>query len=72
MAQPTLLREDRGILFQGDTVALCNTLDMQSDVISEAHDSPLGGGHQRAQKMAATIASRFDWPHFGQTVQAWV
>jgi len=60
--RPRLFRMDRGLLFFKDTVPLCITLDTRSDVISEAHDSPLGGGHQGAEKTAAAIASRFYWP----------
>jgi len=42
------------------TGVLCILLVMQSDVISEAYNSPLGGGHQGAEKTAAAIASQFD------------
>jgi len=47
---------DCGLLFRKDTVALSIPLDTRSDVISEAHDSPLGGGHQGAEITAAAFA----------------
>jgi len=59
MVRARLFRLDRGLVFRRDPGALCILTDMRSDVISEAHDSPLGGGHQGAEKTAAAIASRF-------------
>jgi transposase InsO family protein len=67
-----LFRLDHGLLFRRDTGTLCIPSDMRSDVISEAHDSPLGGGHQGAEKTAATTASRFYWPHLTQSIRVWV
>jgi len=45
---------------------------MRSNVISEARDSPLGGGHQSAEKMAAAIASQFYWAQLTPAILAWV
>ena len=45
MVPARLFLLDRSLLFRRDTGALCIPTDMCSDVISEAHDSPLGGGH---------------------------
>ena len=67
-----LFRLDCDLLFRSDTWALCILLDMQSDIILEARDAPLGGGHPGAGIPAATIASRFYWPHLTQTVRVWV
>jgi hypothetical protein len=72
MVRARLFRLDRGLLFCRDTGALCILTDMRRDFISEAHDSPLGGGHQGVEKTAAAIASQFYWPHLTQTVRAWV
>jgi len=70
--RPRLLLLDYSLLFRMDTGVLCIALDMQSDIISEDHDSPLCGGHKGAETMAAAIASRLYWPHLAQTVWAWV
>jgi len=72
MVWSRLFRLDCGLPFRRDTGALCIPTDMRSDVILEAHDSPLGGGHQGAEKTAAAIASWCYWPHWTQTVRAWV
>jgi hypothetical protein len=72
MVRARLFRLDRGLLPLRYTGALCILADMRSDVISEAHDSPLGGGHQGDEKTAAAIASRFYRPNLTQTVRAGV
>jgi len=59
MIRARWFRLDHGLHFRRDTGALCIQLDMRSDLISEAHNSPLGRGHQGAAKTAAAIASRF-------------
>lgn len=64
-------RLDHGILFCRDNGALCITVDMRCNVMSEAHESPLGSGHQGAAKTMADIASKFYWPHQTQPKLAW-
>lgn len=55
-----------------DTGAPCIPLDMLSDVITEAHDSPHGGGHEGAEIKAAAVMSWFYWPHSSEPVLAWI
>jgi hypothetical protein len=49
MVQVRLFQLDRGLLLRRDTGALCIPLDRGSDIMSEAHDCPLGGAHQGAE-----------------------
>jgi len=45
---------------------------LQADVIREAHDATLGGGHVGVEKTAAAVASRYHWPRQTDTVMEWV
>jgi hypothetical protein len=63
MVRARLFQLDHSLLFRNDTQALCHPVDMWSDVMLEAHNSALGGGHQRAETMGAAIALRCHWPN---------
>ena len=42
------------------------------DVIQEAHDAILGGGHSGIVKTAAVVGSRYYWPKMTDSVAEWI
>jgi len=66
-----LYRLDHSLLCRRDPGALCIPLDTRGNVISESHDSLLGGRHQGAETTAAALTSQFYYPHLTETIQAW-
>jgi transposase InsO family protein len=70
-AKGYLLRD--GLLFhRASGEKLCIPRVLQADVIREAHDAILGGGHVGVEKTAAAVASRYHWPRQTDTVAEWV
>jgi len=60
-AKGYILRD--GLLFhRASGEKLCIPRVLQADVIREAHDAILGGGHVGVEKTAAAVASRYYWP----------
>lgn len=51
---------------------LCIPKNMRADVIREAHDAILGGGHIGVEKTAAAVTSRYHWPRLTDSVAEWV
>jgi transposase InsO family protein len=51
---------------------LCIPKSLQADVIREAHDAILGGGHVGVEKTAAAVAARYHWPSMTDSIAAWV
>jgi len=51
---------------------LCIPKIMRADVIREAHDAILGGGHIGIAKTAAAVASRYHWPKMTDAVSEWI
>jgi len=51
---------------------LCIPDNLRSDVIREAHDAILGGGHAGIEKTIAAVASRYHWPRMTDTITNWI
>jgi len=51
---------------------LCIPRVLQADVIQEAHDAILGGGHVGIEQTAVAVASRYYWPWQTDMVAEWV
>jgi hypothetical protein len=51
---------------------LCIPKVLRPDVIREAHDAILGGGHVGIEKTAAAVASRYHWPKLTDSIADWV
>lgn len=45
---------------------------LRADVIREAHDVILGGGHNGVTKTAAAVSARYHWPKSTDSVAEWV
>ena len=45
---------------------------MRTDVIQEAHDAILGGGHSGIAKTASAVGSRYYWPKLTDSVAEWI
>jgi transposase InsO family protein len=51
---------------------LCIPANLRSDVIREAHDAILGGGHAGIEKTVAAVTSRYHWPRMTDTITDWI
>jgi len=51
---------------------LCIPQPLRADVIREAHDAILGGGHSGIAKIAAAVGSRYHWPKMTDSVAEWI
>jgi len=51
---------------------LCIPKFLRTDVIREAHDAILGGGHGSIAKTAAAVGSRYYWPKLTDSVAEWI
>jgi len=70
-AKGYILRD--GLLFhRASGEKLCIPRVLQADVIREAHDAILGGGHAGVEETAAAVASRYHWPRQTDTIAEWV
>jgi len=47
---------------------LCIPKSLRSDVIREAHDAILGGGHVGIEKTAAAVSARYHWPRMTDSI----
>jgi len=45
---------------------------LRSDVICEAHDAILGGGHIGTAKTAVALGSRYHWPKMTNSIAEWI
>jgi len=45
---------------------------MRADVVWEAHDAILGGGHSGIAKTAAAVGSRYYWPKLTDSIAEWI
>jgi len=45
---------------------------MRADVIWEAHDAILGGGHNGIAKTVAVVGSRYHWPKMTDSIEEWI
>jgi transposase InsO family protein len=64
---------DDGLLFHKPSGGkLCIPRGLRADVIREAHDAILGGGHTGVVKTAAAVSSRYHWPKMTDSVAEWV
>ena len=62
-----------GLLFHTPSGGkLCIPRVLRGDVIREAHDAILGGGHTGVVKTAAAVSSRYHWPKMMDPVTEWV
>jgi hypothetical protein len=62
-----------GLLFhRASGGTLCIPHSQRQDVIREAHDAILGGGHAGIEKTAAAVSSRYYWPRLTDSVANWV
>jgi len=70
-AKGYILRD--GLLFhRASGEKLCIPGVLQADVIREAHDAILGGGHVGVEKTGAAVASRYYWCRQTDMVAEWV
>jgi len=51
---------------------LCIPKSLRSDVIREAHDAILGGGHVGIEKTTAAVSARYHWPRMKDSIVEWV
>jgi len=51
---------------------LCIPKFLRTEVIREAHDAILGGGHRGIAKTAAAVGSRYYWPKLTDLVAEWI
>jgi len=51
---------------------LCIPKSLRADVIREAHDAILGGGHIGAEKTMAAVTARYHWPRMTESISEWV
>jgi len=51
---------------------LCIPDNLRSDVIREAHDVILGGGHAGIEKTIAAVASQYHWPRMTDKIANWI
>jgi len=66
------LLED-GLLFHTPSGGkLCIPRALRADVIREAHDAILGGGHTGVVKTAAAVSSWYHWPRMMDSIAEWV
>ena len=64
---------EEGLLFHAPSGGkLCIPKSLRSDVIREAHDAILGGGHMGTAKTAAAVGSRYHWPKMTDSVAEWI
>jgi transposase InsO family protein len=64
---------DDGLLFhRASGNKLCIPQPLRADVLREAHDATLGGGHVGIAKTVAAVADRYFWPKLTDSVMAWV
>jgi len=67
MERPCLIQLEYDLQSRTDTATLCIPLDMRSDVISHAAESPLGGDQQGAENITVAIASWLLLPQLTQS-----
>jgi len=64
---------EEGLLFHKPLGGkLCIPKSMRADVVREAHDAILGGGHSRITKTAAVVGSRYYWPKLTDSIAEWI
>jgi len=64
---------EEGLLFHAPSGGkLCIPKSLRSDVIREAHDAILGGGHMGTAKTAAAVGSRYHWPKMTDSIAEWI
>ena len=64
---------EQGLLYHRPSGGkLCIPKSLRSDVIREAHDAILGGGHIRTAKKAAAVGSRYHWLKMTDSIAEWI
>jgi len=64
---------EEGLLFQMPSGGkLCILRSMRADVVREAHDAILGGGHSGIAKTAAAVGSWYYWPKLTDSIAEWI
>jgi transposase InsO family protein len=64
---------DDGLLFhRASGNKLCIPTPLRADVLREAHDATLGGGHVGVAKTVAAVSARYFWPNLTDSVMDWV
>jgi len=64
---------EEGLLFHKPSGGkLCIPKSMRADVVPEAHDAILGGGHSGIAKTAAAVGSRYYWPKLTDSIAEWI
>ena len=66
------LLEDGLLFYTPSGGKLCIPRALRADVIREAHDAILGGGHTGVVKTAAAVSSRYHWPRMMDSIAEWV
>jgi len=64
---------EEGLLFHKPSGGkLCIPKSMRAEVVREAHDAILGGGHSGIAKTAAMVGSRYYWPKLTDSIAEWI
>jgi len=64
---------EEGLLFHKPSGGkLCITKSLRADVVREAHDALLGGGHSGIAKTAAAVGSWYYWPKLTDSIAEWI
>jgi len=64
---------EEGLLFHKPSGGkLCIPKSMRADVVREAHDAILGGGHSGIAKTAAVVGSQYYWPKLTDSIAEWI
>jgi len=64
---------EEGLLFHKPSGGkLCIPKSMRADVVREAHNAILGGGHSGIAKTAAAVGSRYYWPKLTDSIAEWI
>jgi len=64
---------EEGLLFHKPSGGkLCIPKSMRADVVREAHDAILGGGHSGIAKTAAAVGSQYYWPKLTDSIAEWI
>jgi len=64
---------EEGLLFHKPSGGkLCIPKSMRADVVREAHDAILGGGHSGIAKTAAAVGSWYYWPKLTDSIAEWI
>jgi hypothetical protein len=63
--------EDNGLLYHRSRRTLCIPQSLCSEVLREAHDTPVGG-HFGIEKTLALVTERFCWPRMKESVVRWI